>query len=726
MGTAFVTLLVTSLVAGQATDTITYADRATSELVARAVARHAQQDTTVRDYQARLRYRVSFGIGQRRWAEVPTAAVEEQDATVSWALPNDLRVDILGRREASRLDGVNLTSSFSRPWFVPRTLSDSIRVLGGDAPSRAAPHPLARGADQVYRYAAGESITIGMQGRTLTIRAITITPRANAAVAVAGRLWVDTESGDVVRFTFRFVGRELWTLPDGDTPSDSAEARRAGRLVQQIVQFDADLEYALQENRYWLPRRQVLSGRVTVPLGGGLTVPFEATTTFDDYSVNTGKPIVFTAPFRDSTERRTRAERLAARDTLRAERRDNTVPDSLLPRDRTGYLARGGRYQVHRPPVDSMRQYADWSDSLVLEQDPVDRARLREAMADVATIVEDLPPELSGKPGFGVAWERFPEFVRFNRVQGMTLSYGLRFRTPWSFTTLYATARYGIADSRVMGSATLVRDAPSGRFTLTGGRDLADLDPWARGLTFGNSLRGLLVGRDDGAYLLANGVRLQHERSVGLGQELLLAAYAADQHGVATEARAGLPRLFSGDWRFPANPSVRQGIAAGGQLRYTVQRYGGSAGVNVEGITVDGEAAGRLTVDLRQMLLDGRVTMRLKGGVAAGAAVVPQMGLWAGGVNTVRGYDFGVASGDLLWAAQVDLMRRGRGALKTVLFADAGQAGSRAAFGDAPLLAGAGAGVSLLGGLIRAEVSHPLTERNGRGLRFDLVFGGIR
>ena len=202
-------------------------------------------------------------------------------------------------------------------------------------------------------------------------------------------------------------------------------------------------------------------------------------------------------------------------------------------------------------------------DSLVLEQDPADRARLREAMADVATIVEDLPPELSGKPGFGVAWERFPELVRFNRVQGMTLSYGLRVRTPWSFTTLYTTARYGIADSRVMGSATLVRDAPSGRLTVSGGRDLMDIDPWARGLTFGNSLRGMLVGRDDGAYLLANGARLQHERSVGLGQELLLAAYAADQHGVATEARAGLPRLFSGDWRFPANPSVREGLAAG-------------------------------------------------------------------------------------------------------------------------------------------------------------------
>ena len=58
--------------------------------------------------------------------------------------------------------------------------------------------------------------------------------------------------------------------------ADSAEARRAGQFVQQIVQFDADLEYSLQENTYWLPARQVLSGRVTVPFGGGLAVPFEA------------------------------------------------------------------------------------------------------------------------------------------------------------------------------------------------------------------------------------------------------------------------------------------------------------------------------------------------------------------------------------------------------------------------------------------------------------------
>ena len=192
--------------------------------------------------------------------------------TVSWSLPNDLRVDILGRREASRLDGVNLTSSFSRPWFVPRTLGDSIRVLGGDASSRAAPHPLVEGRRGDLSLRRGRLADHRDAGPHASPSARSRSRRAtNAAVAVAGRLWVDTESGDVVRFTFRFVGRELWTLiPMATRRADSVEARRAGRIVQQIVQLDADLEYALQENQYWLPRRQVLSGRVTVPLGGGL------------------------------------------------------------------------------------------------------------------------------------------------------------------------------------------------------------------------------------------------------------------------------------------------------------------------------------------------------------------------------------------------------------------------------------------------------------------------
>lgn len=693
--------------------------------MARAVARHAHADTTVRDYQARLRYRLSFGIGTRRWAEVPTAAVEEQDAKVAWALPNDLRVDILGRRGASQIDGVNLASSFSRPWFVPRTLGDSIRIMGGDSRDRAAPHPLGRGAERLYRYAAGDSLIIAMQGKRLVIRSITITPRENAAIAVAGRLWVDVESGNVVRFIFRYVGRELWDNPEGDTRADSIEARRTNQIVSQILTIDADLEYALLENQFWLPRRQVLSGRVTVPLTS-IAIPFEATTTFDDYTVNSGRAVEFSAAFRDTTIKRTPAEIAARRDSLRRESRADVLPDSLRARDRTGYLSRGGRYQVHRPPVDSLNRYAEWSDSLVLEKDPAERERIREAGADLARLVEGLSPELTGRPGAGFAWERFPEMVRFNRVQGTTFSYGRRVPVPWDFTTLYATVRYGIADHRVMATGTLVRDAPSGRLTLSGGRDLADVDPWAQGLTFGNSMRGLLVGHDDGAYLLAEGARISLEQSVGVGSELLLAAYAADQHSVATRSRGGLPRLFGADNFYQPNPSIREGFATGGQLRFTRQRYGGSVGLNFEGVHVDGELAGRLTADLRHTFFHGGVALRLKGGVAEHADRVPQMALRAGGVETVRGYEFGAATGDALWAAQLDLNRGGRDAVKQVLFLDVGQAGDRRAFGEAKLLSSVGVGLSVLGGVVRAELSHPLTERSGRGLRFDLRFGGLQ
>src|ERR1700710_2989230 len=49
---------------GTLSDTSTYADRATELLVARAMARHIAQDSSVRDYTAKLRYRVSFGFAR--------------------------------------------------------------------------------------------------------------------------------------------------------------------------------------------------------------------------------------------------------------------------------------------------------------------------------------------------------------------------------------------------------------------------------------------------------------------------------------------------------------------------------------------------------------------------------------------------------------------------------------------------------------------------------------
>ena len=104
-----------------------------------------------------------------------------------------------------------------------------------------------------------------------------------------------------------------------------------------------------------------------------------------------------------------------------------------------------------------------------------------------------------------------------------------------------------------------------------------------------------------------------------------------------------------------------------------------------------------------------------QGGLALGSDSVPQLALRAGGINTVRGYDFGVEQGDAMWSTQLDMSKPGRSAVKLVGFLDAGQAGNRTDFGSAAFLSGAGVGVSILGGFMRADLSHPLTSAPGRG-----------
>jgi hypothetical protein len=728
-------------------DTSTYADRATELLVARAMARHHAQDSTVRDYTAKLRYRVSFGFARRKWGDPLPVAVEEQDATLTWQLPNDLRVDMLGRRSASQLQGVDLSSTFSHPWFVPRTLGDSLRIFGASqTPDRAAPHPLAPGAEKYYRYVAGDSITVASAARRTTVQAITITPKYSDGAYVAGKIWIDLATGDVVRFTFRFVGAELWGSPDGKTPADSADARREGRFVSQLIELNADLEYSLQDNQYWMPYRQVIAGKLKLPFGIDFAMPFEAMTTFDDYAINHGARVTFDAPFpRDTTPRGRNGGRLVASnrdarspraapppaDSSRARfdslRRADTSATRSRFRNRTGYLVGGGRYEIHRPPPDSLRRYDGWGDSLVLQGNPADRRRLQQSLTDLEHITEALPPEMTGRAGAGLAWERLSDILRYNRVEGTTFSVGARLPTRISFTDLYGTLRFGLADDRVMARVAAVRDAPGGRLILAGMRDLVDADPYAIGLNFGNSLRGILTGHDDGAYLLAQGSRVTFETSGGRGTELMLSARAEDERSVTSQARAFFPRLVGTDGYFPATDPVREGFATGAGLRLDHTGIKLRWMVNVEALDVAGRAAGRVAAELRPApLLHGWASVRIKAATAIGDDSVPQLTLRAGGLNTIRGYDFGVAHGNTLWSLQLDLSRPSRAPIRYFGFVDAGQAADRAQFGAAPLLSGAGVGVSVLGGFVRAELSHPITETAGRGLRFDLVLGGIR
>jgi len=679
------------------------------------MARRRVADSAVLDYRARIHYRLSFGLGRRRWARVPTSAVEEQVADIQWQRPNDLRIDIRGRRSRSRSEDVELSSVWDRPWFVPRSVDDSVRIFSDEFPATGALHPLAAAAPAWYRYTLGEALSVTPgAGGTLRLFQVQVTPRRKGPALIAGEMWIDSASAEVVRLSFRYVGTGLWVLPEGEKRSDTASARRINSIANQIVSVDADLEYGLQDRRYWMPFRQVISGRVRIPLVSDLVIPFRAVTMFDDFEINTGRPIAFELPLGPEDPDSVEARR-EARDSLR--RRDRAA-DSLRSWD---YADRwpGGRYELHRPPNASLDRYRGWLDSLSLEGDPADLARAREVESDLARLAESLPDSVTGQQWHGFSYERLTDAFRYDRVQGISLGLGYRVRAPGlAFTNLYGTVRYGFSDERVTGRLSLVRDAPDGRLTVSGYRDVVSVDPFAVAPGFGNSFNALFVAHDNGDYALALGGSAQYETSLSTGLELMLGARYERQTSVGRAAESEVNDFLGGTGVFPPNPPVDEGHFGGGLARLSGLgdlRWHATADV----LGGAGTTTGRLYGDLRYGFGGSRgLTLRLKSGIAT-SPTLPQSEFRLGGIGTVRGHDYGERRGQAFWAAQVDVAPV-KGRLRPVLFVDAGQAGGAESLLSGKVLAGAGVGLSMFGGFLRFDLSRSLAP-DDPGLRFDIA-----
>jgi len=708
-------------------DTTVFADSATRLIVELGMARHRAQDSLVHDYLATFKYRISYGIGRRRWANVPNVAVEEQAGRLHWAQPNDLRLEILGRRSAARSQDFRIRNVLDEPWFIPRTLSDSLRVFGNDVPSRPAIHPLAEGGPDWYHYRLDDSVTVStLGGQRVKLLGVEVTPRRVGVSLITGRLWLDAESGSLVRFTFRFVGTALWLDADEDMDGNEKLARRANALVNRILTLNADLEYALQDGRHWMPYRQTVSGRVELPWFGELVVPFEARTEFDDYAINTGEPVQFTVPLppgvTDPDSLRVLAR--ARRDSIREERsrqwgeKGEADPDRW-PSDHAGRWD-GGRYEIHRAPGDSLEAFGAWETPIDLSDDPYLDRELRRLESDLERMAVDLPPELTGQRRHGFDWEHASQWIRYNRVQGFAPGIGYRVRMPGDgFTTLRGDVRFGFSDERVTGGLTVVREAPGARWTLRGYREVESADPFARGNSLSNTLNAVFAAHDDADYLLANGARLTREGALGTGLELVTEVGVEDQHSVGREAHSGVNDLFGGSGDLPPNPDIEEGVfglaaarldGGGGLTRW---RLGGDLLANGE------HATARIHGWVRQSLWRGRraATLALRSGVTT-SDPLPQQAFRIGGLGTVRGFDYGSARGAAFWAAQLDVPLW-RGWLRPVLFADAGQAADTpGSLFSSSALAGGGVGVVLVG-VLRFDFSYPITG-GGDGFRFDM------
>ncbi len=727
MGSGLLVLAALAASSGAQSDTNTYSSPAARELIARAAVRHRAQDSSVTDYRARLRYRLSIALGRRRWGNAPPFAAEEQEAKVAWQLPNDLRVDIVGQRSKSREAGADLFSGFDQPWFVPRGLSDSVRVFGTDFPERASLHPLAQDGPEWYRYVLGDTVTITTsEGRRIRLVRVEIIPKRAGPAHLAGKMWLDLETAEVVRLAFRYLGTDLWVTPEDPTRKDSSDARKANKLINRFFSLDADLEYALQDGKYWMPYRQVLSGQIQVPLVGDIYVPFEAVTTFADYEINTGQPIVFRVELPDSVKRVKRSERRAERDSLRDERRRG---DSTVAREVAGHLPGGGRYEIRRAPRDSLHRYAEWGDSLKLQVTAEDERRLKETKRELADLVETLPRDITGRRAGGFAYERLADAFRFNRVQGTSIGLGYQLDLKGlKYSSLFGTARFGLSDHRLTGRLALVQDAPSGKLTLALYHDMTEGDPFGRGLSAANSIRALTSARDEGDYFLATGAAISWETSAGRLAELTIGARGERQRSVETEAKAWLNDAFGGDGLLPENPPIDEGDYGG-----VFARLDGRTGSARWELTADG--LGTFDLDQKTVRLYGQwrqpigrragVTVRTRAGIASRPTLL-QAEYRAGGQGTIRGFDYGTQRGSAVWAVQTDVSPWRR-AVRPVVFLDAGQAGTTSELGHTPVLVGGGAGVSFLNGLVRIDLSHPIVHRPPDShFRLDIVFGAAR
>lgn len=714
--------VLAALLAVQVQDTSTYKDGSTARLIAEARARHRFQDTLVHDYSAMIRTRVDAGLGRSRFARILPFIAMETAAAITWARPNDLKIKVLGARSASTIRGAKVEGTFSDPWFVPRGLGDSIRFIDQEITENPALHPLAPGGPDYYRYAIFDSVSLELPGHRVSAIGVRVEPKRLGPALIAGNMWLDAETHEVVRMTFTFLGEFLWDTPAKETAKDSADARKGNRIANRIINVDLEMEYALHQGKYWMPYRQLVTLTVDIPWFLNATIPVHFITTFSDYRINEGAAPVFTVAPRDTADRRRRRCRGQATDSTCVEQRENQRRSS------EGYTRAefwdGGRWELEAPPRDSLEVF-EWGDKLVLEPDGATEQLIHETAATLAKLERSLPAEWIGRQTAGLVFERFSDIMRFNRVQGF--SFGAGYRVLQSgFNSLLVSGRYGISDHRATGALTMRRDGPGGRLDIGAWRTFRETDPWTRGASFGNTMNAMFAGHDDAGYFLAMGGGGEFQGNTGLLRDWDVSARFERVRSVSVRARSGLNDLLGGSGIFPPNPPILDGDFVGA----SAHRPKSLGPVNVEagldalagvGGAGQGRTGARLwgTGRLRFNLAGRGGTVTLRGGVNAGDSL-PQLFLAVGGPETVRGYGYGTRSGRSMWSGQFDFTLGTRSVITPVIFADVGNVGG------SPFdpLASVGGGVSLLSGMIRFNLAKGLSPKSG--LRFDLLFRAPR
>ncbi len=419
-------------------------------------------------------------------------------------------------------------------------------------------------------------------------------------------------------------------------------------------------------------------------------------------------------------------------------------------------------------PVVHVRRPCDPSmlaSSPDLPKSPYDPDDTPASAADRAALLASLDGVVPGNWPPGAPRVRTGlDLVRFNRVEGLSVGVAATAALPAGYAA-DATLRLGVADlvPNVEVAATRTRGAgaPSTLRVAAYQRLAVANDDWGNPLGLGASLAAALYGRDEGFYYRSWGAAVSGTRAgdalvdpdaVGGGGPFALVrgaalgwrVFAEEQRGAREELHRGAigPRYApnigadrvatvgaAGDLArtFGADPAgLRVVVRARGEgavARYAADAAAGDGlGPGAPRTAPYGRALGELSAS--RPLGPVALTVTGSAGSLVGGRAPVQRLFYLGGLQTVRG-NFPRATGDgyvgrEFWLARTELGFGGGTLLRPVVFFDAGRAADRA-FARGQTLRGAGAGVTVLDGLLRVEGARGIGAQTGG--RVDVSLG---
>lgn len=714
-----------------------FKDAATRTLFYKARAARMTQDSALLSYDVNAYQRISAGIGFNRLGRDRLIFRNEQSGRIRWHRDVGIWMDVtgartvlpgipaIGEREAKKglaeaSDGmlpVPYFPGYEPLWGGPEAAQQDILEAGPI-------HPLAEGSEAYYTYRMGDSVSITLPDRrTIQLRAIDVRPRETRWDAVVGTLWFDLASGQLVRAAYRFaVPMQIDAFVREQDPDafEDVPVWVKPMIFPMHGEISAiTIEYGIYEQRFWLPRLRTAEGTGKASF---MRVPFRMEQVFKYNSVNG-------LAWRDSVLDVRAAYLRARRDSVRMGLRRINQCDTSEFRVSANRRFGGGDARVPvavRMPCDlaTLETSADLPASIYDPGDELFDLKARDALITEALSMGAQPPlTLDPRKLPRPEWTRGLRLMRYNRIEGLSGGIGGT-QTIGGGWALAGMARIGIADLYPNGEVSLTRSNIASAAFVSGYRRLVPAGDWGNPLSFGSSLSAVLFGRDEAFYYRTAGVELGGRRERGTPYEWRF--FAERQSSAIPKSDFSL----AGDLAMP-NISARQGWIGG-----TVLRAKPAYGSNPNGFRVFSDLRAEAATTGDSTYLRGALDLTFTGaagklvgaltlsGAGSMGSLPPQRRWYLGGAHTIRGQSPDTAqSGNAYWMTRGELSRTVYG-MRPVLFADLGWTGNRARVADVGRpLSGAGAGMSLLDGLIRFDIARGIHPR--RQWRVDLYVDAV-